>query len=70
LPDFSYGIAEYIDVFSEEIAFSIGETNGEKVSGSEGVRPSISYWLGLVECWADKTLAQPTVLYLLFLRFR
>jgi hypothetical protein len=41
LPDFSHGVAKNIDVFSKEIAFSIGEIDGEKTSGSGGVRSAI-----------------------------
>jgi hypothetical protein len=43
LPDFSYGGTEQINLFNEEIAFSIGEVDSEKIDGSGHVRSAISH---------------------------
>ncbi len=47
-------------MFGQELAFAIGEIDGEKISGSGYVRSAISHWVYLVERWADTALAQPT----------
>ena len=60
LPNFSHGVAKYINVFGEEAAFSICEIDGEKIGGSGYVRSAVSHRGHLMQCWADKALAQPT----------
>lgn len=50
LPDFSHGVAQQIDLLSEESAFPIGEIDGEKVGGSGDVCPAISHRVCLIEC--------------------
>ena len=60
LPNFSHGVAKYINVFGEEAAFSICEIDSEKIGGSGYVRFAVSHQSHLMECWADKALAQPT----------
>ena len=45
LPDFSHDVAKQTDLFSEKIAFPVGEIDGEKVGGSGNVRSTISHLL-------------------------
>lgn len=59
LPNFSHGVAKYINVLGEEAAFSICEIDSEKIGGSGCVRSAVSHRGHLMEGWADKALAQP-----------
>jgi len=59
LSNFSHGVANHINVLGEEAAFSIGEIDSEKIRGSSCVRSAVSHQGHLIECWADKALAQP-----------
>jgi hypothetical protein len=43
LPDLSHCIAEYINLFSKELAFTICEIDSEKVGGSSYVRSAVSH---------------------------